>query len=613
MIFRKGSLFVGIALTLVLISSQAQAHWCDDLWASSYNIVVKPASDTVTAGSPMSIYVQNNMGYQLINFVLTASVGGKAITSTAPTLKVANTLLPGEKGTWKISGTGLTKIEDVTFSVSFGNSSQDKCYPSKGANAVMVVKTDGTLVPATPAGLDAVANPGCSGGSETQGRSLQYSAMADFENVGTGLDKLMTLYCSGRASWGSSDGVTPSMCPSPTTNPAACPSTKPASGTGSKFDYVHLWAAGELAARKSVLGARTAILRFRLQCGANDADVGFAGYAMVMLGYLGQDTTAQAFLTTQSAAAGDLGTIAKAALYLMGDTTQKAAVQTGAQSSSVFVKAACAAALGIVDKDDATVTSALIPQVQWTEPDTGNDGKAMFAAHLLELVAWDRRGWAANGADKGAASFYGDVATGSNGGSSGGGTGGSPGTGGAPGTGGTTGAGGSSGKQDASPGTDARSGTGGSPQGSGGLPGNGGSTGAGGGAPPNAGGSTTPNAGGSMTPNAGGSMTPNAGGSMTPNAGGTPSAGGAINPPGAGGNFSLGGSKSSGGSNGPAGGSSGNGGSVGAGGDTTGSTSATTESTGCKCNLGGHGSATPTMGILFMAGLAWIARRRRRH
>jgi MYXO-CTERM domain-containing protein len=597
MILRRGSLFVGIALTLVLISSQAQAHWCDDLWASSYNIVVKPASDTVTAGSPMSIYVQNNMGYQLINFVLTASVGGKAITSTPPTtLKVANTLLPGEKGTWKISGTGLTKIEDVTFSVSFGNAGENKCYPSKGANAVMVVKSDGTLYPATPAGLDAVVNPGCSGGSEAQGRSLQYSAMADFENVGTGLDKLMTLYCSGRASWGSSDGVTPSMCPSPTTNPAACPATTPASGTGSKFDYVHLWAAGELAARKSVLGARTAILRFRLRCGANDADVGFAGYAMVMLGYLGQDTTAQAFLTTQSAAAGDLGTIAKASLYLMGDTTQKAAVQTGAQSSSVFVKAACAAALGIVDKDDATVTSALIPQVQWTEPDTGNDGKAMFAAHLLELVAWDRRGWAANGADTGAASFYGNVATGNGG--NGGGTGGAVGTGGTSGTGGvatsggvtgaggTTGAGGATGKQDASPGTDARTGSGGSTPGSGGAPGNGGST-------TGAGGSTVPGAGGSATPNAGGSTAPNAGGKT-----GTTQAGGSTS---SAGGDALGGTTSS------------NGGSVGAGGDTgTVSPPASADSTGCKCNIGGHAQATPTMGILFMAGLAWIAGRRRR-
>jgi len=607
MILRKGNLFVGFALSLVLISSQAQAHWCDDLWASSYNIVVKPESDTVTAGTPMKIYVQNNMGYQLISFKLSASVGGTALTSTPPTtLKVAGTLLPGEKGIWTISGTGLTKIEDVTFSVSFGNSGESKCYPTKGANAVMVVKTDGTLYPAAPpAGLDTSGNPGngCTG-DVTQARSLQYEAMADFENVGTGLDKLMTLYCTGRASWGSTDGVTPSMCPSPTTNPASCPNSKPASGTGSKYDYMHLWAAGELAARKSALGARLPILRFRLQCGANDGDTGFAGYAMIMLGYLGQDATAQAYLQTQSSAAGDLGTIAKAALYLMGDTTQKAAVQTGAQSGGAFAKPACAAALGIVDKDDATVSSALIPQVQWTEPDGGNDGKAMFAAHLLALVAWDRRNWAANGADTGGVTFYGDTATGS-GGSSGG-------TGGVSGTGGATGAGGATGNKDAGVGSDAKAATGGT-SGSGGVSSNGGAVPVGSGGAGGSGGSKS-GAGGAI--GAGGTTGPGGtivyGGAMVyggvTNAGGAPSAGGASA---AGGNTSPGGSKSSGGSTGSAGGSSG--GSLGAGGD-TGNGSASTDSNGCKCNLGAHAQAAPTMSmyILFMAGMAWIAGRRRR-
>jgi len=611
MILRKVSLFVGSALALVLFSSQAQAHWCDDLWASSYNILVKPESDTVTAGSSMKIYVQNNMGYQLTGFTLSASVGGKAITSTPPaTLTVANTLLPGQKGEWTISGTGLTKIEDVTFSVKFGNSGQTNCYPTTGAKAVMVVKTDGTLYPGTPAGLDSATPPPkpCTG-DVTQARSLQYSAASDFEDAGTALDKLMTLYCSGRASFGSTDGVSMTYCKDASST--TCPTSKPASGSGSKWDYMHLWAAGELAARKSALGTRLPVLRARLQCGANDGDVGFAGYALFMLGYLGDDATAKAFLQTQSAAAGDVGTIAKAALYLMGDTTQKAAVQTGAQSSSVFAKAACAAALGIVDKDDATVTSALIPQVQWTEPDTSNDGKGMYAAHLLALVAWDRRGYAANGADKGAVTFYGDTATGNGG--NGGGTGGAVGTGGASGTGGavstggmtgaggTTGPGGTTGKQDASPGTDARPGSGGSPQNNGGSASSGGTSGAGG--TPSAGGSANTNAGGSTNTNAGGA--PSAGGSTTTNAGGTT---------GTGGNASLGGSKSSGGSSGAAGGSlSGNGGSVGTGGNTgSGSTPVTTDTTGCKCNLGGHAQATPAMFILFMAGLAWISRRRRR-
>ena len=581
MILRKGNLFIGFALSLVLISSQAQAHWCDDLWASSYNIVVKPESDTVTAGSPMKIYVQNNMGYQLISFKLSASVGGTALTSTPPTtLKVAGTLLPGEKGIWTISGTGLTKIEDVTFSVSFGNSGESKCYPTKGANAVMVVKTDGTLYPAAPpAGLDTSGNPGngCTG-DVTQARSLQYEAMADFENVGTGLDKLMTLYCSGRASWGSTDGVTPSMCPSPTTNPASCPTSKPGSGTGSKYDYMHLWAAGELAARKSVLGDRAKALRARLQCGVNDADVGFAGYALFMLGYLGDDDTAKAFIQTQVTAGGDLGTIGKAALYLMGDTSQKADVKTGAQSgSSTFVKVACAAALGIVDKDDSTITGTLIPLVKWTEPDTSDDGKGMFAAHLLALVAWDRRGWVANGGDKGPVSFYGDTSTpsgGNGGGTAGAGAGGVAGPGGGTGSGGAVGPGGSSGNKDAGS-NDAKQGTGGA--GVAGATGNGGSTSSttGKGGALGSGGVTGAGSGGVVGP--GGSKTSGSGGDS---AGGTPSSNGGV---------TSGGAEAMGGSTG---------------------TDPPAEG-GWKCNLGGpaHGS---TLSIFALAGLAFAAIRRRR-
>ena len=38
-----------LATGLCLAPQTAQAHWCDDLWASSYNIVVKPEADTVTA------------------------------------------------------------------------------------------------------------------------------------------------------------------------------------------------------------------------------------------------------------------------------------------------------------------------------------------------------------------------------------------------------------------------------------------------------------------------------------------------------------------------------------------------------------------------------------
>ncbi|HEY5282917.1 MAG TPA: hypothetical protein VIM14_09020, partial [Polyangia bacterium] len=450
--FPKDKAVLAVTLFLVLSATDARAHWCDDLWSSGYDLVVRPDSDT----SPKQLYVENRWGYQLTNFKLTAtSSGGGAITLTAPTtLKVPNTLLPGEKGIWKIASGNPAKIEDITFDVRFGDTSgatpkQWACYPVLGANPVMVVKNDGSLFPTAITGIDSPKSNtarGCSLGDVGLGTSLQDQTIADWEDEGAGLDALMHIYCSGRGSWGTAgpvgnyagEGVSPSFCKD--SSSTTCPSTKPTASPGSRSDYMHLWAAGALGIRKSALGARLPVVRQRLKCGANDGDPGIAGYTLFVLGYLGDDSDAKSFLQTQASASGDIGTIAKAALYLMGDTTQKSAVQAGVQSSSVWVKVACAGALGIVDKDDASVNTAIIPEVKWIEPDTlggtTDNGKGMYAAHILEIVAFDRRGWVFKGNADGPVTFYGET---------GGGTGGVSGTGGTSGRGGAVGSGGSSG------------------------------------------------------------------------------------------------------------------------------------------------------------------------
>ncbi len=610
---RPSAMVLGATVLLALPAGQAWAHWCDDLWASSYNITVRPDSDT----SPKEVYVQNNMGYQLPSFTLTASGG---VTLTAPTFKVPGTLMPGEKGTWKISAGSPAKIESITFSVSFGNSGESKCYPTKGANAVMIVKNDGTIYPTgTLPGLDSPQNPGCTG-DFTQARTLEYSAMTDWEDVDGGIDKLLNLYCAGRASWGSTDGVVQSNCKDNKSTSCPAASSKPASGTGSKWDYNHLWAAGELAIRKGSMGDRLAVFRDRLKCALTDGDTGFAGYALFVLGYLGADDGAKSAAQAQVTAGGDIGTIGKAALYMMGDTTQKADVQSGVQSSSVFVKVACAAALGIVDNDDSSVTSAIIPQVKWNEPDTSDDGKGMYAAHILELVASARRGWVPKGVGTGPVTFYGETGAGGSAGS----TGGTPGgTGGSVGSGGT-GAAGVSGNKDAgsADGRPAAGGTTGVGGGSGaaGAPGTGGTTGGGSTVKGGASGS------GGTGPNAGGTTGPAGSTSRT---GGTPGASGGAGPggAGAGGVVSAGGSQSEGGSSGSVGSSSGskggssssNGGSTGSssgqqgsGGSITSSTAQTPETSGCKCNLGGstHASAVSLFALAGLA-LAMVRRRRR--
>ncbi len=450
------------ALLTTLTSTAAWAHWCDDLWSSAYNIIVRPDSDT----SPKELYVENHWGYQLINFKLTAtSSSGGSITLTPPsTLKVKDTLLPGERGTWKITAGNPAKIEDLSFHVTFGDmkapfAKQYACYPVLGASPVMVIKTDGKLFPNAIAGIPKGAAElpkantpnGCTYGDVPLGRSLQQQTIADWDDLEVGLDNILLLYCAGRGSWGNNDkNIKPNTyCKDPKST--TCPA-KPTAIPGSRSDYMRLWGAGALAIRKESLGDRLPVFRTRLMCGINDGDPGISGYTMFVLGYLGDDADSKKFLQTQASASGDGGTIAKAALYLMGDTSQKSAVQAGVKSSSVWVKVACAGALGIVDKDDDAVNTAIIPEVKWIEPDnmggTTDQGKGMYSAHILEIVAAHRRGWVFRAAGPGAITFYGETETTPTGGTSG--STGASGTGGKTGSAGTTGSVGSSGGASAS-------------------------------------------------------------------------------------------------------------------------------------------------------------------
>jgi len=224
----------------------------------------------------------------------------------------------------------------------------------------MVKKNDGTLVPSAnpPPGLSTPANPGCTG-DMTQARQSQYAAQTDFINVSAGLDTLMNYYCAGRGTWNSqSDAVI-------TTDAAALPPSAPRGRArgGTKWQYPICGFLGVGCAQECPWchphhnPAAAASMR------GQDANTGFAGFAMMMLGYLGDDGAGNTFLVGQAGGTGDLATIAKAALLIAtsNKTTYEAAVKTGLTSGTVFVKAACAAAIGIVDLDDATVTSTLVP------------------------------------------------------------------------------------------------------------------------------------------------------------------------------------------------------------------------------------------------------------
>ena len=406
-------IFIAILSPLLASPRIASAHWCDDLWGSSYNLAVHPETDTVTvpaSGSvDMKIWVQNNMGYPLVNFTLAATASGYTIDVSRQAPTVANYLMPGEKLEYTLaiarSGGAEVSIEDIEFFVSFGEGDQSRLY-GDGGEHVMVRRTDGNLVPSGAPGV---------GDGNGQALQLRLAATADFGSATTGLDGLLQEYCTGRRSWDhSGTGANPANCPDVDTT--TC-STASVSHDGTKYDWQKLWAVQELVSRKLALGGRTSVLRERLQCGWDDPNLSFQAMAAFGLGYLGEDSGARGFLTgIISSGSSDEATIAKAALLLFGNaadaTSYRSDVVAGMSSGTFQVEYVCAAALGILDEDDSAVEDHLLPNSRWTCPGgcdyEGDNGEGFLASHLLAIVAWDRRGYAPGAADTGPVTFYND-------------------------------------------------------------------------------------------------------------------------------------------------------------------------------------------------------------
>lgn len=308
-------------LAVALLAQSASAHWCHDLWGSSYNIVVKPATDTVNVPSggsaTLDVFVQNNMGYPLKNFALRAAATGYSVTISRQAPKVTGYLMPGEnlQHTLTLTGTtGTFLVEALSFYVNFGDGSQDQLYGggSTGADHAVLRRTDGTRFP----------NPLTVPTPNDQALHLAASAKADFQSLSGGLDDLMGEFCSGRGSWDSAGGApTTSFC---TGTATTCPAQVTRGHT--KYDYQHLWASFELAYRKSALSTRTAPLRARLVCAQNDTSPSFHFFPYAMLGYLGEDTSARAFFRDRiDGGTPDEKAAAKAGLLLFGNTADSTA------------------------------------------------------------------------------------------------------------------------------------------------------------------------------------------------------------------------------------------------------------------------------------------------
>lgn len=398
-----------VALAASLISSNAQAHWCHDLWGSSYNLVVKPATDTVNVpaggSATLDVFVQNNMGYPLRNFALRATSSGFTISISRQAPRVTGFLMPGEnlRHTLTISSSsgGTLSASSVSFYVDFGDGTQDQLYGGGTSTArhVMVRSASGALTPARPLPTFSV---------DAQALHLGASAKADYRDLGGGLDDLMGEFCAGRGSWDSAGG--PAISSYCTGSATTCPSA--VSRTHTKYDYQHLWASFELAYRKSALGTRVGPLRERLICATNDSSPSFRWFPYAILGYLGEDANARSWLTNKiNSGTTDERAAAKSAILMFGSaadrTAWRADVVTALGSSNQYVAALAATSLGIVDADDNAVNTVLIPRAGWVEPDTSDNGLNFYAAHLLNLVAWNRRGWAVDANYNGAVTFYG--------------------------------------------------------------------------------------------------------------------------------------------------------------------------------------------------------------
>lgn len=417
----RGRQHVGaLAVLVCTLSGPARAHWCHDLWASAYNIVVKPAQDSVTVPASgratLDVYVQNNMGYPLQDFKLVATAPGFNITVSTAVPKKARFLLPGEslRHTLSIaqSGGGADfDVKDLSFDVSFGSGGQASLYgPDGRAKAVERTKA-GELVPGKPMSFLPHAS------QNDQSYHLWSSAKADYQDAAAGVSELMAEFCVGRSSYSSGSGASiADRCSSPTCDPASI--TVVTRGE-TKYDYQHLWSAGELAARKGAPGFPADTLRSRLTCAMRDASPAFQYFPYLVLGYLGESASARTFLTGKiSSGTNDEKAAAKAALLLFGaeaDRTAYLSDVTAAMSStslSIYVRLVAAAALAIGEHDD-TAAQRLIDNVAWKEPLAnrsslnGGDDVGLFAGHLLNIVAWERRGWVTDAADQGGVSFYG--------------------------------------------------------------------------------------------------------------------------------------------------------------------------------------------------------------
>ncbi|HOX42683.1 MAG TPA: hypothetical protein PK668_03745 [Myxococcota bacterium] len=367
-----------LTLACALAPAPARAHWCTNIYDTPARLVVKPEQSTIFPGDAgtLRVWVRNNFPYLVKNAELRASNADFDV-SVSP---ARQDIFPGQDVAFdlRISRSGSSGDDDLHLQLRVFEDTDH------GSSMKEWRGPDDEWIDQAPA--EALLRDRLA--SASQAVQLNAAKLADRVSEGEGVGLLVELYGRPRLQY-NSDG---------------------AYGDGEWFgeralsvmDYQLLRAGTELAIRRASDPRALEAMRLAM----DDPDVVYRGASALLAAYLarvsGQAEAVRARLTSlaEADACGDAGRCAhygwtpspaaqamgRAALFVLGEDGQRAAVEAGLQDADDGVKMICAAALGLRG-EDAPVQTALIPLVK-DEYGTIE----LYAPYLLQLVATDRRG-----------------------------------------------------------------------------------------------------------------------------------------------------------------------------------------------------------------------------
>jgi hypothetical protein len=376
----RGALTLAAIAVVSLISMEAKAHYCSNIFSGPARFVVKPetTSLTVSGSAQLRVYLQNNFPYTLFGVQLRGVASGFTVTSSP----ASQTIHPGQNVSYllTVTGTGTaTMTMQMMFRVGSWRAPTDKLVNQSPTQALLV---SGAVYGA---------------GTAEQSPSLNLGKLADLYGSATlgtgaptfsrtGMQQLIKMfgyrYCwdeGGTWIGGGQD------CPSPIAE-----ATWGSPNDTSQFPQDCMRAGVDLAVRKASLGsnlaaAQNAAVNALKGSGSSDHKC----LAAVVGGYLWQGASDPSPLTAALSLAGNSvpAVCQTAALRALGTNNT---AQT-CPSSPFQQRAACAAGEGLRN-NDGPVTSILMANAGDGASSSGSDWtSSLYYAYMLYLVQGVRR------------------------------------------------------------------------------------------------------------------------------------------------------------------------------------------------------------------------------